>query len=86
MYDRIRAFGKERNRVKYMGGKPPFYTIRGNISYVSYLWYKKEELPTKPRKLPSKYSEEERESMEREDEEGKEGVRIAHWVRKPKDE
>jgi hypothetical protein len=29
MYDGIRAFGKERNRVKYMGGKTPFYT-RGN--------------------------------------------------------
>jgi len=29
MYDGIRAFGKERNRVKYKGGKTPFYT-RGN--------------------------------------------------------
>jgi hypothetical protein len=46
----------------------------------------KKEVPTKPTKLPTKYSEEERESMEREDEEGKERVRIAHWVRKPKDE
>jgi hypothetical protein len=29
MYDGIRAFGKERNRVKYLGGNTPFNT-RGN--------------------------------------------------------
>ena len=40
MYDEIRAFGKERNRVKYMGGKTQFYT-RGNNYYVINLWYKK---------------------------------------------
>jgi hypothetical protein len=84
MNNGIRAFGKERNRVKYMGGKTPFYT-RGNIYYVSNLWYKKE-VPMKPTKLPTKYSEKERASTKREDEEGKERVRIAHWVRKPKDD
>ena len=41
MYDGRRAFGKEWNRVKYMGGKTPFHT-RGNNYYVSNLWYKKE--------------------------------------------
>jgi hypothetical protein len=84
MYDGRRAFGKEWNRVKYMGGKTPFHT-RGNNYYVSNLWYKKE-VPMKPTKLPTKYSEEERALMEREDEEGKERVCIAHWVRKPKDD
>jgi hypothetical protein len=38
MYDNsLRAFGKERNRVKYMGGMAPFST-RGNVYYVSNLW------------------------------------------------
>jgi hypothetical protein len=40
MYDRLRAFGKERNRVKYMGSTAPFST-RGNAYYVSNLWYNK---------------------------------------------
>jgi hypothetical protein len=39
MYDRLGAFGKERNRVKYMGSTTTFST-RGNVYYVSNLWYK----------------------------------------------
>ncbi len=56
MYDGIRALGKERNRVKYLGGNVPFNT-RGNDYYVSSLWYTKE-VPAKPAKPPAKYEEE----------------------------
>ena len=71
MYDGIRAFGKERNMVKYMGGNAHFNT-RGNDYYVSNLWYKKE-VPPKPANILTKYSEEDREAMEREGREGRNG-------------
>jgi hypothetical protein len=84
MYDGIRAFGKERNRVKYLGRNTPFNN-RGNDYYVSNLWYTKE-VPVKPANTPTKYSQEEREAMEREDNNAKEKVRVAQWVRRPKDD
>jgi hypothetical protein len=65
MYDGRRASGKERNRVKYMGSTAQFST-RGNVYYVPNLWYKKE-VGLKPARTPTKHSDEEKESMERED-------------------
>ena len=84
MNDGMRAFGKERNRVKYLGGNTLFNT-RGNDYCVSNLWYTKE-VPAKPANTPTKYSQEEREAMEREDNNAKEKVRVAQWVRRPKDD
>jgi hypothetical protein len=40
IYDGIGTFGKERNRVKYLGGNAPFNT-RWNEYYVSKLGTKK---------------------------------------------
>jgi hypothetical protein len=83
MYDGLGAFGKERNKVKYMCSTTTFST-RGNVYYGSSLWYKKE-VGLKHTKNPTKLLDEEREAMEREDKEGKERAPVQNWVRKPKD-
>ncbi len=59
MCDGLGAFGKERNRVKYMGNTTTFST-RGNVYYISNLWYKKE-VGLKPTKTPTKLLDEGRE-------------------------
>ena len=69
MYDRIWAFGKEKNRVIYIWWNEQHRSILGGVIAMSVIFGTKKEEPTKRTKPPTKYSEEARESMEREDKE-----------------
>ena len=83
MYDGIRAFGKENNRVKYLGVKTQFNT-RGNDYFVSSIWYKREDLQKKPINTSWRdVSEEDKETEEKLDREAKLQARVVWWIRKP---
>jgi hypothetical protein len=79
IYDGLRAFGKDRNRLEHMGCTALFSTRR-NVYYVSNLWYKKG-VGLKPIITTMKLLDEERESMEREDKEEKKQAHGQYWVR-----